>query len=207
MTAPEYRIITKASSHQDIQDIIPKILKIQGAWIVSRETSTPSRGFLISLFSQAELSSLIQKDGMLICAIHGTEILGYCLTTPISEFTELYQDSADGDLRTTSPFSATVGTHRYLYQIATDPTQLGHGIGQGLLEVAKQASAGLSFLTDVLTSPIENSASRRFFQKSGFIPVGELTLKSYRDFGELKSEVLEFTPRSPLVKTASSSRP
>ncbi len=199
MTTPEYRIITRTTPHPDIQDIIPRVLKIQAAWIVSRENSTPSRGFLISSFSQAELSTLIQKDGMLVCAFRGTEILGYCLTTPISEFTELYQDSADGDLRTTSPFSATASTHRYLYQIATDPTQLGHGVGQGLLEVVKQASAGLSFLTDVLTSPIENSASRRFFQKSGFIPVGELTLKSYRDFGELKSEVLQYTPSKPLT--------
>ncbi len=199
MTAPEHRIITRASSHPDIQDIIPRILKIQAAWIVSRETSTPSRGFLISSFSPAELSTLIQKDGMLVCAFRGTEILGYCLTTPITEFTELYQDSADGDLRTTSPFSATASTHRYLYQIAIDPTQMGHGVGQGLLEVVKQVSNGLSLLTDVLTSPIENSASRRFFQKSGFIPVGELTLKSYRDFGELKSEVLQYTPSKPLT--------
>lgn len=192
MTTPEYQIFSRESSPQEIQEVIPKILQIQSSWIISRDTVAPKTGFLISSFSPEELSSLIQRDGMLVCAFRDTEILGYCLTTPISEFTSLYEGSSEGDFRPSESQSVSDSTHRYLYQIATTPSLAGLGVGQGLIEFTQGASKGFALLTDVLTAPIENAASRRFFRKNGFTPIGELTLKSYRDFGELKSEVLQY---------------
>jgi ribosomal protein S18 acetylase RimI-like enzyme len=192
MTTPEYRVISRNSSTQEIQEVLPEILQIQSSWIISRETVAPKNGFLISSFSPEELSSLIQKDGMLVCAFRESEILGYCLTTPILEFTSLYEDSSEGDFHPSASQSISDSTHRYLYQIATTPSQIGLGVGQGLIEITQVASRGFALLTDVLTAPIENTASRRFFRKNGFKPIGELTLKSYRNFGELKSEVLQY---------------
>ncbi len=192
MTTPEYRVISRNSSTQEIQEVVPKILQIQSSWIISRETVAPKTGFLISSFPPEELSSLIQNDGMLVCAFRESEIIGYCLTTPISEFTSLYEDASEGDFRPSEPQSVSDSTHRYLYQSATTPSLAGVGVGQGLIEFTQGASKGFALLTDVLTAPIENTASRRFFRKNGFKPIGELTLKSYRNFGELKSEVLQY---------------
>lgn len=175
----------------DICDrIIPKVLGLQGSLIASRDSTVQSSGFLISAFEPKELLNLVRSDGMLVCAISEHDLMGFCLTTPITEFTDLFENSDSGKFVAQEPLRLTPANHRYLYQIAVTQSQAGKGTGKALLDFAKKKSTGVTLLTDVLTSPIENAASRRFFRKNGFKPVGELTLQSYRNFGELRSEVL-----------------
>jgi ribosomal protein S18 acetylase RimI-like enzyme len=186
----KYITLSSNTQAETFNRIIPEVLRLQQLLIASRANPAPKNGFLISSFDRTELLTLIHSDGALVCATQENELLGFCLTTPIREFTDLFQDANVGEFHAQESLRITQSSHRYLYQIATAPSKTGTGIGQGLIEVVKSTSNGLPLLTDVLTSPIENAASRQFFRKNGFKPVGELTLKSYRDFGELRSEVL-----------------
>ncbi|MEO5971387.1 MAG: GNAT family N-acetyltransferase [Bdellovibrionia bacterium] len=177
---------------RELDKLALEILNLQENLIFEKSEYSDgvNSGFLISKFDLPELTKIVtEKKGVLFCAlgIEG-EVLGYCLTSAITEFQDLYHgQSAVGRVELTIDSSLALKP-RYLYQIAVRSDLRRSGVGiELLLAVKDKYPEGI--LTDILVSPINNEASLNFFRKQDFKMVGHLFLDSYRDFGQLVSEV------------------
>lgn len=181
--------ISGAEVHKNAT-VIEQALSLQREWIADRVQTSNRAGFLISLFDADELINLV-KQGSLHYATKDQKLVGYILTTPIEEFTKLLT-SAENSY--TKPKWMNISPSlEYLYQIAVSRNLGRTGLGSTLLKYAL-SKVRHSILTDVLIEPVANKASLRFFKKNGFRDAGILTLKDYRNFGNLKSQVLLWNP-------------
>ncbi len=171
------------------KELLEEILAIQGPLIAKRNSKNLDQGFLISAFTEIELRNIIQSGGHIHVAQMNQKTIAYILTCPIREFTDLITSSTQATGTLESNETIRFGDYRYLYQIAVAKNHARKGVNTQLLAYAKTIEQ-MPLLTDVLISPLDNDASVQFFKKNGFNSIGYLFLSSYRDFGELKSEVL-----------------
>lgn len=174
------------------EDVIEEILSLQKQWIANRSSAQLENGFLISEFDPKELRQLLSNYGRLYyLSEENNKIDGYILMTPIKEFTDLISDPIKGVYD--QKLDLISSKSQYLYQIAVRKEKFGLGIGSVLLNHVLQNSLG-PIVTDVLTIPIRNEQSLRFFKRHHFVEAGELKLAEYRDFGKLVSQVLIWNP-------------
>lgn len=193
LTAPVHYLCISSANVDQHESVLRSVLRLQEKWIVKAEHADTLSGFLISALSFAELMGLIRGGSELWCSIGHSRLLAYCLITPPSEFTSLFKDEdrgrffAEGDIN----FLET----RYLFQVCTDKAISRKSVGSDLLGyLLKKVNCPL--ITDILTSPLNNSASIQFFKKNGFLEIGDLELAGYRDFGKLTSRVLIWNPEN-----------
>jgi ribosomal protein S18 acetylase RimI-like enzyme len=147
-------------------------------------------GFLISRFSDEELTHIIDSGGKLYCSITDGRLLAYLLESSLTEFTALFEDGDKGRYNAKQSIN---GTERYLYQIATSLKEGRTGLGTQLLNSFLRSDP-LPVITDVLISPVNNLPSLNFFHRNGFTDSGILELPEYRSFGTLTSQVLTWKP-------------
>lgn len=190
MSIIELKTISSSSDSIEIHAAVERILIFQKQFIVKRNAKNQEAGFLISELARDEVEEAVKNGGKIFLATCRGELVGYALTAPIHEFSSLYQKGSSGSFSQSLELEIDFNSLVYLYQIAIAPLYAGRGVGTSIINQVKSDSGTKGVLTDVLVEPLNNEASIRFFLKNQFRTIGILTLQNYRDFGQLKSEVL-----------------
>ena len=169
---------------------VSRIIALQHGWRADRHTAKPEEGFLATEFAAEEVRELYAEGGTFFLLQRAGEVVGFALTTAIGKFTEQYDGPDLGHLRLTEALD--LPSFVYLYQAVIQKGEQQRGLGRQLMRHVLRHH-GQPMLADVLTAPVPNLGSIRFFARLGFKKVGDLTLGQYRDYGALTSDVLVFT--------------
>jgi len=118
------------------------------------------------------------------------QIVGFCLTTSIVEFTRQFSSSNE-HCRFVSNLNRPIQDFVYLYQVVTLKEATRKGLGRQLIE-AVLCYHKQSILANIVTSPLRNKSSLQFFKKMSFKTVGHLHVDHFRNYGALVSEVVSY---------------
>lgn len=166
---------------------ISSILALQRGWRADRHSAKPEEGFLATEFAADEVRDLYEHGGTFFLLQRSGTVVGFALTTNIGKFTEQYDGPGGGQLCLTEALD--LPSFVYLYQVVIQRGEEQRGLGRRLVRHVLDHHRQ-PVLADVLTAPIPNLGSGRFFARLGFKKVGVLTLGQYRDYGALNSDVL-----------------
>lgn len=166
---------------------IRSLLALQRGWRADRHSAKPEEGFLATEFAAEEVRDLYDHGGTFFLLHRADAVVGFALTTDIGKFTEQYDGPGGGQLCLTEALD--LPSFVYLYQVVIQRGEEQRGLGRRLVRQVL-GHHRQPILADVLTAPVPNLGSSRFFAKLGFKKVGILTLGQYRDYGALTSEVL-----------------
>src|SRR3989338_1969520 len=97
MTPVKY--YTVDSHHPQLHAVIDGALRLQSQLVVTRAQARADRGFLISKFTPQETLGLFERrSARLVVCEDKSDMLGYVLTTGMSELTDLYSGDSVGRL-------------------------------------------------------------------------------------------------------------
>lgn len=181
--------IMRFNSSNISAEVITSVLNIQKAnsFEVLKDYS---RGFLFTLWSQSELTDLINDGAELFTANDkDNHLCAYALLTHVRLLLKSHE-AASHKKAILLP-KGLESKSKYLYQIAVHPKHQGCGIGQKLLTNIESGQNGNSLFLDIMEEPHFNKTSFGFFKKAGYSKTSEMMHSDYRGLGACKWAILQ----------------
>ncbi|MFA6093656.1 MAG: GNAT family N-acetyltransferase [Elusimicrobiota bacterium] len=189
MTTGQYEIQKIVEGSNNLQQAVlgavdvQKELAIYDRFQQSGE-KVASRGLLISGYSYADIVRFLQGGGFLLVGRKNDErVVGYLLMDPGEKFSRQLLEAniqwvRPDDRKNIEPILAS-GKYDYLDQIGVRFDFHGKGCSNELLRAAEAAVPGRTIITMIMTQPVENKASIRFFEKSGYVTFAKVHFSRY----------------------------
>lgn len=151
--------------------------------LIERGESVALNGLLVAGHTREDLERYLSSDGRVYGAYESNDLIGYIFVASPASFTPKYRKASvtwvDVEQRNVSREMIEANRYVYLDQIGVHWKYHNKGVSTALLEYVETMCRDETIIALVMTSPIDNVRSRKFFEKQGYTKICDIAFPTY----------------------------